>query len=105
MSLNIQVITPDRIVWDATAEEIILPSSTGQLGILKDHAPLLTALDINEQEVSIDMDAVNTKATELQTAHDNEQQTLKTNKVSAYRKMEMTDNEILAIDPTLEEYL
>ena len=46
MSLNIRVITPDRIVWDATAEEIILPSSTGQLGILKDHAPLLTALDI-----------------------------------------------------------
>jgi F-type H+-transporting ATPase subunit epsilon len=46
MSLNIRVITPDRIVWDADAEEIILPSSTGQLGILKDHAPLLTALDI-----------------------------------------------------------
>ena len=46
MSLNIRVITPDRIVWDATAEEVILPSSTGQLGILKDHAPLLTALDI-----------------------------------------------------------
>jgi len=46
MSLNIRVITPDRIVWDANAEEVILPSSTGQLGILKDHAPLLTALDI-----------------------------------------------------------
>jgi F-type H+-transporting ATPase subunit epsilon len=46
MSLNIRVITPDRIIWDATAEEVILPSSTGQLGILKDHAPLLTALDI-----------------------------------------------------------
>ena len=46
MSLNIRVITPDRIVWDADAEEVILPSSTGQLGILKDHAPLLTALDI-----------------------------------------------------------
>ena len=66
---------------------------------------VLTALDINEQEVTIDMDAVNTKATELQIAHDNEQETLKTNKVSAYRKMEMTDDEILAIDPTLEEYL
>jgi F-type H+-transporting ATPase subunit epsilon len=46
MSLNVCVITPDRIVWDAAADELILPSSTGQLGILVDHAPLLTALDI-----------------------------------------------------------
>jgi len=46
MSLNVRVITPDKVVWDASAEEIVLPSSTGQLGILTDHAPLLTALDI-----------------------------------------------------------
>ena len=46
MSLNVRVITPDRVVWDALAEELILPSSTGQIGILTDHAPLLTALDI-----------------------------------------------------------
>ena len=54
MSLNIRVITPDRIVWDATAEEIILPSSTGQLGILTDHAPLLTALDIGVMRLKND---------------------------------------------------
>ena len=46
MSLNVRVITPDKVVWDASAEELILPSSTGQLGILTGHAPLLTALDI-----------------------------------------------------------
>ena len=46
MSLNVCVITPDKIVWDAVAEELILPSSTGQIGILIDHAPLLTSLDI-----------------------------------------------------------
>jgi F-type H+-transporting ATPase subunit epsilon len=46
MSLNVRVITPDRVVWDANADEIILPSSSGQLGILVDHAPLLTALEI-----------------------------------------------------------
>jgi F-type H+-transporting ATPase subunit epsilon len=46
MSLNVRVITPDKVVWDSNAEELILPSSTGQLGILSDHAPLLTALDI-----------------------------------------------------------
>ena len=46
MSLNVRVITPDRVVYDAPADELILPSSTGQLGILTNHAPLLTALDI-----------------------------------------------------------
>jgi len=46
MRLNVRVITPDKVVWDADSEELILPSSTGKLGILTDHAPLLTALDI-----------------------------------------------------------
>ena len=46
MSLNVRVITPDKVVWDAKVDELILPSSTGQIGILTDHAPLLTALDI-----------------------------------------------------------
>jgi len=54
MSLNVRVITPDKIVWDASAEEIILPSSTGQVGILTDHAPLLTALDIGVMRLKID---------------------------------------------------
>ena len=54
MSLNVRVITPDKVVWDAAAEEIILPSSTGHLGILADHAPLLTALDIGVMRLKND---------------------------------------------------
>jgi len=54
MPLQIRVIAPDQIVWDANAEEIILPSSTGQLGILTNHIPLLTALDIGVMRVRID---------------------------------------------------
>lgn len=51
MSLTVKIITPDKIVWDETAQEVILPSTTGQLGILKGHAPLLTALDIGVMRV------------------------------------------------------
>ena len=54
MSLNVRVITPDKVVWDADTEELILPSSTGQLGILTDHAPLLTALDIGVMRLKTD---------------------------------------------------
>lgn len=45
MTLTVRVISPDKTVWDASAEEVILPSTTGQLGILSGHAPLLSALD------------------------------------------------------------
>ncbi len=44
MTLMVRVITPDRIVWDAPSEEVILPATSGQLGILTGHAPLLTAI-------------------------------------------------------------
>ena len=54
MSLNVRVITPDKVVWDAVVEELILPSSTGQIGILTDHAPLLTALDIGVMRLKAD---------------------------------------------------
>lgn len=46
MALTVRVITPDKTVWDDTVQEVILPSTSGQLGILPGHAPLLTALDI-----------------------------------------------------------
>jgi len=46
MSLKIQIMTPDRIFFNQTAEEIILPTNTGQIGILKNHAPIITALDV-----------------------------------------------------------
>ena len=54
MSLNVRVITPDKVVWDAVVEELILPSSTGQIGILTDHPPLLTALDIGVMRLKSD---------------------------------------------------
>jgi len=46
MTLSIKVISPAETLVDSLADEVILPSTTGQLGILTDHVPLLTALDI-----------------------------------------------------------
>ena len=58
MSLAVRVVAPDKTVWDAEAEEVVLPSTTGQLGILSGHAPLLTALDIGVLRVRADKDWV-----------------------------------------------
>jgi F-type H+-transporting ATPase subunit epsilon len=46
MTLTVKVISPDTTILNASAEEVILPSTTGQLGILTNHVPLVTALDI-----------------------------------------------------------
>lgn len=51
MSLTLKVITPDKTVWSDRVEEIVLPSTTGQLGILSGHAPLLSALDIGVMRI------------------------------------------------------
>ena len=46
MSLTLSVLAPDQSVFDGTAEEVILPSTTGLLGILPGHISMVTALDI-----------------------------------------------------------
>ncbi|MEM8778416.1 MAG: ATP synthase F1 subunit epsilon [Cyanobacteria bacterium P01_G01_bin.49] len=56
MVLTVRVITPDKTVWDGDVQEAILPSTSGQLGILSGHAPLLTALDIGVMRVRPDKD-------------------------------------------------
>ena len=45
MSLRVKVITPEKVIWSDTSDQVVLPAVTGDLGILKDHAPLVTVLD------------------------------------------------------------
>ena len=46
MTLQVCIMTPGRVFWNDKAEEIILPTNTGQMGVLKNHAPLVTALEV-----------------------------------------------------------
>ena len=54
MSLDVRVIAPNKVIWDKRAEEVILPSQSGMLGILTSHAPLYTALNIGVMKVRND---------------------------------------------------
>lgn len=45
MTLTLRVLAPDQSVFDDSADEVILPSTTGQVGILTGHVSMLTALD------------------------------------------------------------
>ena len=46
MTLKLSIMVPDRLVLNDQVDEIILPSNTGQMGVLKNHALLITGLDI-----------------------------------------------------------
>nr|YP_009403464.1 ATP synthase CF1 epsilon subunit [Downingia elegans]ASA34657.1 ATP synthase CF1 epsilon subunit [Downingia elegans] len=46
MTLNLCVLTPNRIIWDSEVKEIILSTDSGQIGVLPNHAPIATAVDI-----------------------------------------------------------
>ena len=46
MSISLKVLAPNQNVYEGNAEEVILPSTTGQLGILPGHISLVTAIDI-----------------------------------------------------------
>ena len=54
MALQVKVIAPNRGVWDTSADEVILPTNTGQMGVLTNHTTLLTALEIGIMQVRIE---------------------------------------------------
>jgi len=43
-SLKVNIVTPERVVWEAEAVSVTLPGSEGYLGIWANHAPLVTGL-------------------------------------------------------------
>jgi F0F1-type ATP synthase epsilon subunit len=44
--VEIRILTPGGILWAGEVTKVSLPTTTGEIGILKDHSPLLTALEI-----------------------------------------------------------
>ena len=41
---TVEIISPDQTILKQTTNEVIIPSFEGQMGILKDHIPLITFL-------------------------------------------------------------
>lgn len=46
--LELEIVTPERLVVHDTAEEVQIPGRSGYLGILPGHAPLITELGVGE---------------------------------------------------------
>ena len=53
MAISLKVLAPNQNVYEGEAEEVILPSTTGQLGVLPGHISLVTAIDIGVLRLKI----------------------------------------------------
>ncbi|MEO6906399.1 MAG: ATP synthase F1 subunit epsilon [Abditibacteriaceae bacterium] len=42
---NLQIVTPEREIYNASVESIRLPGTDGSFGVLRNHAPIVAALD------------------------------------------------------------
>nr|YP_008999897.1 ATP synthase CF1 epsilon subunit [Petrosavia stellaris]AGY95349.1 ATP synthase CF1 epsilon subunit [Petrosavia stellaris] len=54
MTLNLCVLTPNLIILDSEVKEIILSTNSGQIGVLPNHAPIATAVDIGLLRIRLD---------------------------------------------------
>jgi F-type H+-transporting ATPase subunit epsilon len=54
MSLQLEIITPAKIVFNAQVKSVVLPTPTGELGILTGHLPLVTPIDPGEIRLETD---------------------------------------------------
>ena len=44
--MKLKIITHERIVFESEVDEIVVTTTLGQIGVLKDHIPITTSLDI-----------------------------------------------------------
>jgi F-type H+-transporting ATPase subunit epsilon len=47
-AIQLEIVTPERLVVNDTADDVQIPGRSGYLGILPGHAPLITELAVGE---------------------------------------------------------
>ena len=52
MPLILEIVTPEGRVYQDTVDSVVLPTTTGEVGVLPGHIPLLTQLDAGELRVT-----------------------------------------------------
>jgi F-type H+-transporting ATPase subunit epsilon len=47
MKLKVKIAIPGKVIWEGEASEINVQTTTGKIGILPNHAPLVAAIETN----------------------------------------------------------
>ena len=51
--MKLKIITHERIVFDGEVDELVLHTTNGHIGVLKDHIPITTSLEIGVTKARI----------------------------------------------------
>lgn len=45
MSLNLKIVSPEKVAFDGAVERVVVPGTSGEFEILTDHAPIISTLE------------------------------------------------------------
>jgi F-type H+-transporting ATPase subunit epsilon len=51
--MKLQIITPDKELFSGETNSVVVPGTDGEIGILNNHAPLLSSLKKGELKVKV----------------------------------------------------
>ncbi len=51
MSIRLEIVTPERLVFSDEVDAVAVPGVEGELGVLPHHAPLITTLGLGELRI------------------------------------------------------
>ncbi|MDD3178899.1 MAG: ATP synthase F1 subunit epsilon [Opitutaceae bacterium] len=52
MPLTLEIVTPEARVYSDTVDSVVIPTGTGEIGVLPGHIPLVTQVDHGELRAS-----------------------------------------------------
>ena len=45
MSLNLKIVSPEKVVYEGSVERVVVPGTSGEFEILVNHAPIISTLE------------------------------------------------------------
>lgn len=49
--IKVSVISPERVIFEGSADQIVVPAWDGEIGILRNHAPMMVLLGTGELRI------------------------------------------------------
>lgn len=50
--ISLKILTPEKIVYEDDVLEVVLPTVSGEIGIMPDHAPLVSIIKTGEVRIT-----------------------------------------------------